>query len=318
MIENQVPGRGSFFIFNLLISPVRDIRDWYEEGGLPRMKAGIPEPGVKTIDLDGIRFAYREIGSGYPLLMINGFASTMDTWNPPLLAFLARHFRIITFDNRGTGFSSLSGEKFSIRLFADDTLALMDALRISRAHILGLSMGASIAQELVLENPEVVERLILIAGTFGGDQAERMLPETWKTLTDKSGSSCDQAIRIFSLLFPGDWLSTHDPWQYCPEIHERTSRESAARQALAFTGWPGSYDRLPGIRCPVLVITGTDDVIIPAKNTELLAKRVPGARYILIPGAGHGLQYQCPQVLGKIIISFLMETRKIRNPQGKG
>jgi pimeloyl-ACP methyl ester carboxylesterase len=271
--------------------------------------AGFSEEGVKTVKVNGIMLAYREIGSGYPLLMINGFASTMDTWNPPVLARLAEHFRVIIFDNRGTGYSSTSDEPFSMALFADDTIALMEALHVSRAHVLGLSMGASVAQELVLAKPELVDRLILIAGTFGGEQAERMLQETWETLADKSGSPADVADRMFSLLFPGDWLATHDPWQYCPEIHETTSVECAARQAEAFTGWPGSYDRLPGIRCPVLVITGTEDVIIPANNSVLLAGRIPGARCVQIPGAGHGLQYQCPEVLGREIIRFLAETR---------
>jgi pimeloyl-ACP methyl ester carboxylesterase len=269
--------------------------------------AGLPEEGVKTVEVNGITLAYREIGSGYPLLMINGFASTMDTWNPPVLATLAAHFRVIIFDNRGTGYSSTTDEPFSMALFAGDTLALMEALYISRAHVLGLSMGASVAQELVLAKPELVDRLILIAGTFGGDKADRMLQETWEKLADKSGSPLDVANRMFSLLFPGDWLATHDPWQYCPEIHETTSVECAGRQAGAFTGWPGSYDLLPGIRCPVLVITGTEDVIIQANNSLLLAKRIPGARCVQISGAGHGLQYQFPENLAREIVSFLAE-----------
>ncbi len=265
----------------------------------------LPEESVKTVEVNGVTLAYRKIGSGYPLLMINGFASTMDTWNPPLLAMLAVHFQVIIFDHRGTGYSSISDKPFSIPLFADDTLSLMDTLGIFSAHILGLSMGASIAQELVLKKPEVVDRLILIAGTFGGDRAERMQRETWGTLTDKSGSPVDLADRMFSVLFPGDWLATHDPWQYCPEVHEVTSAESAGRQAAAFARWPGSDDRLHGIRCPVMVITGTEDVIIPTKNSDLLAERIPGARLVLVPDAGHGLQYQCPKVLGSAIISFL-------------
>jgi pimeloyl-ACP methyl ester carboxylesterase len=274
---------------------------------------GLTENGVKIAELNGITLAYREIGSGYPLLMINGFASTMDTWNPPVLATLAAHFRVIIFDNRGTGYSSTSDEPFSMTLFAMDALALMEALHVTRAHVLGLSMGASVAQELVLAKPELVNRLILVAGTPGGDTAERMLQETWETLTDKSGSVTDQADRMFSLLFPGDWLATHDPWQYCPEVHEITRAECAVRQAGAFAGWSGSYDRLPGIRCPVLVLTGTEDVIIPAKNAGMLAGRIPGARCVRIPGAGHGLQYQCPWDLGREIISFLTETRSDNN-----
>lgn len=271
--------------------------------------AGPPGEGVKTVGVNGVTLAYWEMGSGYPLVMINGFASTMDTWNPPVLAKLAAFFRVIIFDNRGTGYSSTSDGPFSIPLFADDTLALMDALQVSRAHILGLSMGASIAQELVLGKPEVVDRLILVAGTCGGDKAESVPHDTWKTLADKSGSHEDLANRMFSVLFPGGWLAAHDPWQYCPEVHEITREDIAARQAEAFTRWSGSYERLPGVRCPVLVITGTEDVIIPGRNALLLAERIPGARCLQVPGAGHGLQYQCPDVLCRAIISFLTESR---------
>jgi len=284
-----------------------------------RQPAGEPESGepgertplgsggapVKTIAVNGIHIACQDLGRGHPLILINGFASTMDMWNPPVLSALARHFRVIIFDNRGTGYSSTSDEPFSIPLLADDALDLMDALKISRAYVLGLSMGASIAQELVLKRPEVVDRLILVAGTFGGDKAERIRQQTWETLADKGGSPLELANRMFYVLFPKDWLATHDPWQYCPEVHETTSGESAARQAEAFTGWPGSYDRLPKIRCPVLVITGTEDAIIPAKNAALLAKRIPGARLVQVPGAGHGLQYQCPEAFTRAVLEFL-------------
>lgn len=271
--------------------------------------AGLQEDGLKTIEVNGVTLAYREIGSGYPLLLINGFASTMDTWNPPVLAMLAAHFQVIIFDSRGLGYSSTTDEPFSMAILAEDTHALMKALGISHAHVLGFSMGASIAQELVLANPEVVDRLVLIAGTCGGDLAERMQQESWNILTDKSGGPIDQANRMFSVLFPGDWLALHDPWQYCPEVRETTRMAVVENQAAAFAGWPGSYDRLPTIHCPVLVITGTEDVIIPAKNAVLLAERIPDARLVRIPGSGHGLQYQCPDVLGRTIISFLTENR---------
>jgi pimeloyl-ACP methyl ester carboxylesterase len=116
-----------------------------------------------TADINGITIAYQDLGSGSPLIPINGFTSTMDMWNPPMISDLSRHFRTIIFDIRGTGYSSASDDPFSITLFASDTLALMDTLGISRAHILGLSMGAYVAQELVLSRPERVDRLILVA-----------------------------------------------------------------------------------------------------------------------------------------------------------
>jgi pimeloyl-ACP methyl ester carboxylesterase len=264
---------------------------------------------VRYNKANGITMAYHESSaSGYPLVLINGFASTMDMWNPPLLALLARTFRVIVFDNRGSGYSSASDEPFSIPLFAEDTLALLDALGISRAHILGVSMGASVAQELVLTQPGRVDRLVLLSGTCGGRQGVRMQPEIWTRLTDKSGSTEEIAVRMFSLLFPADWLQSHDPWKYCPVVREITSPENAARQADCFFAWPGSYNRLPGIRCLALVVTGTGDVVIPPENSRILAGRIAGARLAEIPDAGHGLQYQCPGKLATTVVDFLNST----------
>lgn len=267
----------------------------------------LPEPDVKTADVNGITLAYREIGSGHPLVLINGFASTMDTWNPPFLSALSHQFRITIFDNRGTGYTSDTDAPYSISLFAEDTAALMDILGISRAHVLGLSMGASVAQELVLSCPERVNRLVLVAGTCGGDRMIRMEQAVWDILSDKRGSGHDIANRMFSVLFPQDWLATHDPWKYCPEVHETTREENAARQAGALFGWTGSYERLPEIRCPVLVVTGTEDRIIPPDNSRILASRIPGARLAEIQGAGHGMQYQCPREFSRTVLKFLKD-----------
>lgn len=260
---------------------------------------------VQTVTVNGITIAYKEIGRGYPLLLINGFASTMDTWNPPVLEELARHFHIIIFDNRGTGYSTATDEPFTIPLFAADTLALMDALGIARAHVLGHSMGTCVVQELALLHPNRVNRITLVSGTCGGERMVRMEQSVWETLSDKSGTILDLANRMFSVLFPEGWLATHDPWQYCPEIHETTSEESAARQAEAFFSWPGSYDRLPAIRSPTLVVTGTDDGVIPPVNSRTLADRITGARLEEFAGAGHGLMYQCPGEFLRVVREFL-------------
>ncbi|OPX62259.1 MAG: short chain dehydrogenase [Methanoregula sp. PtaB.Bin085] len=268
-------------------------------------------PAVRYITANGITIAYQQSGSdGPPLILINGFASTMDTWNPPFLEPLAQRFRIIVFDNRGTGYTSAGEIPFSLPLFAQDTLALMDALGISRAHILGLSMGASIAQELVLAHPGRVDRLVLISGTCGGEHMVMMQPEIWARLSDKSGTGVDVADRMFSVLFPKNWLASHDPWQHCPDVRETTPEHMAAQQAEALFRWPGSFDRLPAIRCPVLVVTGAEDVVIPPQNSRILADRITGSRLVEFPGAGHGLQYQCPRELAGAVLAFLTAVRE--------
>jgi pimeloyl-ACP methyl ester carboxylesterase len=259
----------------------------------------------KTVPVDDVSLAYSDVGSGYPVVFINGLASTMDMWNPPILTRISEHFRVIIFDNRGTGYSGSSDKPFSIPLLARDTAGLMDALGISAAHILGLSMGASVAQELALSYPEKVDKLILVAGECGGSESVRMQPAILATLMDKSGTIPDVVNRMFSLLFPASWWATHDPFHYCPEVYETTSDEVVARQAAAFFAWTGSFDRLGKIRSPTLVITGTEDVIVPPVNSTLISGRIPGAQLVEIAGAGHGLMYQFPDMFCDNVLTFL-------------
>jgi pimeloyl-ACP methyl ester carboxylesterase len=261
---------------------------------------------VKKVPVHDITIAYRDFGEGEPFVLINGFGSTMDMWNPPILSSLAAHYRVIIFDNRGTGYTGSSDTPFSIPLFANDSFRLMDALKITRAHILGFSMGASIAQEMVLTCPERVRKLILISGDCGGPQAVRMPTEIWRELSDKSGTLLEQANRMFALIFPREWLLEHpDPFSYCPEVCEITSEESTARQGAAFLSWEGSYNRLPDIRAPTLILTGTDDVIIPARNSIILGERIRGAWIVQFRNGGHGLMYQYPDQFSRVVLMFL-------------
>ena len=118
-------------------------------------------------------------------------------------------------------------------MFVGDTATLMDALGIFSAHVIGLSMGASVAQELAISFPAKVTRLILVAGECGGSESVRMQPEILTRLMDKSGAVQDVVNRMFSLLFPPSWLALHDPASYCPEIYETTGDEIVARQEAA-------------------------------------------------------------------------------------
>ena len=260
---------------------------------------------LRTAPIDDITLAFRVFGSGDPVILINGFASAMDTWNPPVLAALARHHRVVIFDNRGTGYSGSSEKEYSIPLFAEDTVRLLDILEISSAHLIGHSMGAMIAQEIALGHPDRVNRLVLVSGDCGGRNAVRMSREVWQTLTDKSGSLQEQAERMFSILFPPHWLQDHDPWDACPAVYETTPEENSVRQRETLWSWDGTDDRLPAIRSPTLVVTGTDDVVIPPENSVFLANGIPGARLVLFPDGGHGLMYQFPDEFSAVALTFL-------------
>jgi pimeloyl-ACP methyl ester carboxylesterase len=115
-------------------------------------------PKVKVND---IQIYYEVKGKGYPLVMIVGCGANLEAWDPRLIEGLSKHFKLVLFDNRGAGRTDLSKGEYTIRLFADDTAGLMDALGISRAHVLGISMGGMIAQELAINYPEKVSKLIL-------------------------------------------------------------------------------------------------------------------------------------------------------------
>ena len=266
----------------------------------------IDQVPVRTIRVDDIEVAYKEVGRGEPLIFIIGYGSTMDMWPPGVLANLSSKNRVMVFDNRGMGYTTTSEKPFSIELFADDAAGLMDALEISRANVLGWSMGADIAQELALRHPEKVGRLILYAGTCGGNESVPAAPEILDQMTDTSGTAQEQGERLFRLLFPAGWVRDHpDPRAYFPIPIETSPPESIARQAEAIGSWNGTCTRLPEIRSPTLVLAGTEDVISVPMNAFLIGGRIPGAWIIQIPGGGHGMMYQYPDRFEQIVTFFL-------------
>jgi len=122
---------------------------------------------VSKAKVNDINIYYDVHGDGFPLVMVMGFLGNADCWDPRMLPVLADKFKVIVFDNRGAGRTDISAKEFSIKLFAEDTVGLMDVLKVPKAHVLGISMGGMIAQELALNYPERVEKLIL-ASTFCG------------------------------------------------------------------------------------------------------------------------------------------------------
>jgi pimeloyl-ACP methyl ester carboxylesterase len=266
----------------------------------------IDQVPVRTVRVDDIDVAYKDFGQGEPLILITGYGATMDLWPPGLLSNFSSEHRVIIFDNRGMGHTTGSDTHFSIELFADDTAGLMDALNISRADALGWSMGADIAQELALRHPGKVDRLILYAGTCGGNESIPAAPAVLEELTNTSGSAREQGERLFSLLFPAEWLREHpDSRTYFPVPTESSPPESYVRQSEAMGSWNGTYSRLPDIRSPTLVMNGAEDVICVPANAFVLGGRIPGAWVIQLPGGGHGMMYQYPQEFERMVTFFL-------------
>lgn len=262
--------------------------------------------GEGSVQIGDIKMSYRRYGHGHPLVMIMGYGSTMNLWEPGLVTALASHFEVIVFDNRGMGNTGAGQREFTIEQFADDTGGLINALGIQNAHILGWSMGSLIAQELVLNHPEKVDKLILCAAHCDANMFPPS-PEVIEILRDTSGTPEEQGMRWVSLLFPRDWLESHG--DRVKEIFFRpmgsTPPESTEKQAMAIGNWKGCCDRLPQIKKLTLLVAGADDILVPPKNSQYMAGRIPRAQLAMLEEGGHGVMFQFPDKFARTVISFL-------------
>jgi pimeloyl-ACP methyl ester carboxylesterase len=204
------------------------------------------------------------------------------------------------------GHSTSSDKEYSIRLFASDTAGLMDSLGSKKAHIMGWSMGTFVAQELTLGYPEKVDKLILYAGTPGGEEALPPAPQDIAALTNMTGTDRERGERLFGELFPPAWLKENpDPSKYFPQVTSMSPADNVRRQDEAILAWNGTYSRLPAIKQPLLLIAGEQDVIVPPGNSFLIAEQVPHSWVVRIRGGGHGVMYQYPDEFTGIVLTFL-------------
>ncbi|MEW6335373.1 MAG: alpha/beta hydrolase [Thermodesulfobacteriota bacterium] len=261
---------------------------------------------ANPVNIADTSIGYRLFGNGYPLLMIMGYGSTMNLWEPRLIDTLASRFRVIIFDNRGMGSSGAGTQAFSIEQFSEDTCGLMDALGIERAHVLGWSMGSLIAQELALRHPSKVNKLVLYAAHCDAGMFPPS-PDLIRQLTDTTGTPEERGMRYIGALFSDPWLQNHGgrigeiffrPMGNIPE-------ESVGRQAMAIDAWKGATDRLGGIRSPALLIAGTEDRLVVPQNARFLCDHMPDAKLALIENGGHGLMFQYPDLFCRKVLGFL-------------
>jgi pimeloyl-ACP methyl ester carboxylesterase len=280
------------------------------DGAVPASVSTATTP--RSVRVGDIDIGYRILGEGEPVVLITGYSATMDMWDPFLIKELSARYRVILFDNRGMGRTTASDRSFSIGLFVEDTVGLMNALGIKKAHVMGWSMGTFIATEMALKYPEKVDKLILYAGNCGwnGKDVIKSSPEVSAALMDLSGTREERASRLLGVLFPKQWLEEHpDFTKGLPRPETPPSRDSLERQGAAIGAWAGACDRLGKIAQPTLIITGTEDVVIPPGNSQMMASRIPGSWLIRIPG-GHSNMYQYPDLFSRCLIGFLQAQYK--------
>ncbi len=275
--------------------------------------ADAPTLQVRQAEVAGTTIAYAELGSGDPLVLLNGTASPMNEWDPALLQALAAHHRVVVLDYPGLGLSGPAPARWTFPRGAEWISAFIDeAIPEGRADVLGWSMGGFIAQQLAQRHPEQVRRLALAATNPGGDAA--VLGPEWVQQADSGGDLDDYLLTNYP---PGrraagqrflDRVEGAISSGAYPE--ETVPARTARAMVRAEDPWLRSNANLDGLRslpAPTLVITGEQDVITPPVNSRRIARAIPQARLVLVPDAGHSFLFQQPRRTARTIHAFLTD-----------
>lgn len=262
---------------------------------------------MPKLKVNGIDLHYEETGRGEPLLLIMGFGGDHLAWGFQVPA-LGERYRVVSFDNRGAGQSDAPDAPYSTRMLADDAVGLLDALGIARAHVLGVSMGGMIAQEMALSRPARVRSLQLHCTYARPDRHILALMETWRSVRAKATAE--------------EWLRTVAPWLFSPRTFQDRPEfvETIIQTGLAsphpfsLTGFlrqgdavrgHDALERLPALTCPTLVSAAGDDILVPPRLAREVAAAIPGAELRVIDGAGHCYFWERPDAFNAMCLDFL-------------
>ena len=270
---------------------------------------------TRVVEAAGIRFAYRRFGNpiGVPFVMNQHFTGTMDHWDPAVTDGFAADREVILFDN--AGISSTSGEvPTTIDTMGAQAIGFINALGLEKVDVLGFSLGGMVAQEIAVQAPNLVRKLVLVGtGPRGGEGMATLTPEAqeifgatyavpehlWLNVHFTQSEASRAAGREFLKRF-GLRKKDRDP-----EVNEKV----APAQIAALGKWgaqrEGSYDYLRALRLPTLVMNGGKDIIVYPVNSFILQQHLPNAQLILYPDAGHGSQYQYPELFVRHVTMFL-------------
>lgn len=254
---------------------------------------------------------YYEIqGDGEPLVLIPGFGVGMWIWFKQTAA-LAEDFRVITFDPRGIARSN-GGEDFSsMAMLAEDVESLLRALHVERAHIVGASFGGFVAQEFALRFPEKTKSLVLCCTSYGGIEHIPPSAETLARLASTKGLNTGERVRANLLLaFSPEYVASElEEIERVIALREanHVPEQVYLHQLQAAMAFDASA-RVREIRARTLVITGDEDIIVPAENSRNLAARIPGAELRIIPGGSHTFFIEKADEFNRAIAEFIVES----------
>jgi aminoacrylate hydrolase len=260
---------------------------------------------MSRIAVAGGEIQYEESGSGHPLIFVSGLSGVGRYWQPQVPVFNQR-YRVITYDQRGTGGSDKQQRSFSVDQMAAEVVGLMDALRIERAHVVGQSTGGAIGQTLAIEYPQRVSRMVIFSTWTHCDPWFRRLFEARRAMYSEVGTELH--ARFHPLwLYPPDYVNAHDA-----EIDEE--RRNAIANAPPVGVSVGrinailAFDRrkdLARITTPTLILCADNDYITPPYHAEALGRAITGSRVVILKGGGHSVSKTRPEEFNRLVLEFL-------------
>lgn len=264
-------------------------------------------PKIKTNDIE----LYYEIhGEGKPLVLISGLGYSSWQWHK-MVPLLAEKFQVITFDNRGVGQSDKPAGPYTAGMLAQDTVGLLDALKIDKAIVVGHSMGGFIAQAIALDFPQRVEKLILCSTNFGGPNHAPITPEAMKVLTDVTSDALTRFKNGLAVSTAPGW-SEKNPAMIEEWIQWRVANpiepvHYQAQMAIGLGLLPEAAafeNKLPRLNFPTLILFGAHDKVVPPANADLLAQKIAGSTVVIFPDAGHFFPIEIAEAASRTILDF--------------
>ena len=238
--------------------------------------------------VNGIKINYREAGAGFPFVLIHGLSDSSMLWNP-LIAKFASRYRTIAPDLRGHGESDKPDMPYSVGLFTEDILHLLRKLSIPRANVMGMSLGAAIAQDLALDHPAMVRSLILLSPFSHNDSDSRRNLEMLRDRVTRGGLSgfFDAAIRL--VVTPKFISANADLISEAKEECIRSNSKEGITHAIDACIDFDERDRISKVTQPTLIISGRQDALAPIRLAEEIHFSIKGSRWMVMEGVGHNL-----------------------------
>jgi pimeloyl-ACP methyl ester carboxylesterase len=274
---------------------------------------------MPTAKVGDISIYYEIHGEGEPLVLIYGYSGHSGLWFRQI-PVLSKRYRVIAFDNRGVGRGDKPNVPYSMSMMAGDLAGLLDIIGIDAAHVFGISMGGMIAQHFALDYPQRVISLILGCTFCGGVRSIQSGPESVVALFDfermKNMTPEEITRQVIPFLYSQEFIQKNPDTieeRVATQLEYPTPGHGAMRQAGAIMGHD-TYELLPKIGLPTLVIAGDNDRLIPVENSRILASRIPQAELMILKGAGHEFFIEDAEEVNRIVLDFLGRHKQAQKP----